>query len=123
MFVITMKKNMLGGGGNAFSLPAHFLKKCSLFFFKIVSFPETFWTNPQIKLQLTEKDDGQDECTFIAALMQKDRRRLRKVGAEMLTIGYAIYEVFPSATTQDLAMEGPCQKPDWTHPGVGIAHT
>ncbi|XP_066467506.1 calpain-9 isoform X2 [Tiliqua scincoides] len=56
------------------------------------NFIETFWTNPQIKLQLTEKDDGQDECTFIAALMQKDRRRLKKVGAEMLTIGYAIYE-------------------------------
>ena len=54
---------------------------------------ETFWTNPQIKLHLTEKDDGQDGCTFIAALMQKDRRKLKKLGAEMLTIGYAIYEV------------------------------
>ncbi|XP_051470018.1 calpain-9 isoform X2 [Apus apus] len=56
------------------------------------NFLETFWTNPQIKLHLTEKDDGQDECTFIAALMQKDRRKLRKLGAEMLTIGYSIYE-------------------------------
>ncbi|XP_053154213.1 calpain-9 isoform X2 [Hemicordylus capensis] len=56
------------------------------------NFIETFWTNPQIKLQLTEKDDGQNECTFIAALMQKDRRKLKKLGAEMLTIGYAIYE-------------------------------
>lgn len=56
---------------------------------------ETFWTNPQIKLHLTEKDDGQDECTFIAALMQKDRRKLKKLGAEMLTIGYSIYEVLP----------------------------
>lgn len=55
---------------------------------------ETFWTNPQIKLHLTEKDDGQDDCTFIAALMQKDRRKLKKLGAEMLTIGYSIYEVF-----------------------------
>ena len=54
---------------------------------------ETFWTNPQIKLHLTEKDDGQDDCTFIAALMQKDRRKLKKLGAEMLTIGYSIYEV------------------------------
>uniref|UniRef100_A0A8C0AZB5 Calpain 9 n=1 Tax=Buteo japonicus TaxID=224669 RepID=A0A8C0AZB5_9AVES len=57
------------------------------------NFLETFWTNPQIKLHLTEKDDGQDDCTFIAALMQKDRRKLKKVGAEMLTIGYSIYEV------------------------------
>uniref|UniRef100_A0A8D0G611 Calpain 9 n=1 Tax=Sphenodon punctatus TaxID=8508 RepID=A0A8D0G611_SPHPU len=56
------------------------------------NFLETFWTNPQIKLQLKEKDDGQDECTFIAALMQKDRRKLKKLGADMLTIGYTIYE-------------------------------
>uniref|UniRef100_A0A8B9J266 Calpain 9 n=1 Tax=Amazona collaria TaxID=241587 RepID=A0A8B9J266_9PSIT len=56
------------------------------------NFLETFWTNPQIKLHLTEKDDGQDECTFIVALMQKDRRKLKKLGAEMLTIGYSIYE-------------------------------
>ncbi|XP_009469180.1 PREDICTED: calpain-9 isoform X2 [Nipponia nippon] len=56
------------------------------------NFLETFWTNPQIKLHLTEKDDGQDDCTFIAALMQKDRRKLKKFGAEMLTIGYSIYE-------------------------------
>lgn len=54
---------------------------------------DTFWTNPQIKLHLTEKDDGQNDCTFIAALMQKDRRKLRKLGAEMLSIGYSIYEV------------------------------
>ncbi|XP_006017041.1 calpain-9 [Alligator sinensis] len=56
------------------------------------NFLETFWTNPQIKLCLTEKDDGQDECTFLVALMQKDRRKLKKIGAEMLTIGYSIYE-------------------------------
>ncbi|XP_026505289.1 calpain-9 isoform X1 [Terrapene carolina triunguis] len=56
------------------------------------NFLDTFWTNPQIKLHLTKKDDGQDECTFIAALMQKNRRKLRKLGADMLTIGYAIYE-------------------------------
>ncbi|XP_059691836.1 calpain-9 isoform X3 [Gavia stellata] len=56
------------------------------------NFLDTFWTNPQIKLRLTEKDDGQDDCTFIAALMQKDRRKLKKLGAEMLTIGYSIYE-------------------------------
>ncbi|KAJ7400117.1 Calpain-9 [Pitangus sulphuratus] len=57
------------------------------------NFLETFWTNPQIKLHLTERDDGQDDCTFIAALMQKGRRKLKKLGAEMLTIGYSIYEV------------------------------
>ncbi|XP_053567152.1 calpain-9 [Bombina bombina] len=56
------------------------------------NFLETFWTNPQIKLILKEKDEGQNECTFIAALMQKNRRKLRKVGADLLTIGYAIYQ-------------------------------
>lgn len=62
----------------------------SLVFFTLA---ETFWTNPQIKLHLTEKDDGQEDCTFIAALMQKGRRKLKRLGAEMLTIGYSIYEV------------------------------
>ncbi|XP_020856138.1 calpain-9 isoform X3 [Phascolarctos cinereus] len=57
------------------------------------NFLDTFWTNPQIKLSLTEKDDdGQEECTFIVALMQKDRRKLKKFGADLLTIGYAIYQ-------------------------------
>lgn len=59
----------------------------------LILFVETFWTNPQVKLSLTEKDDGRNECTFIAALMQKNRRKLKKVGAELLTIGYAIYQV------------------------------
>ncbi|XP_021075816.1 calpain-9 isoform X2 [Mus pahari] len=56
------------------------------------NFLDTFWTNPQIKLSLTERDEGQEGCTFLAALMQKDRRRLKKFGANMLTIGYAIYQ-------------------------------
>ncbi|XP_073527561.1 calpain-9 [Phyllobates terribilis] len=63
------------------------------------NFLDTFWTNPQIKLSLTEKDDGQNECTFIAALLQKNRRKLKKVGADMLTIGYAIYQC-PGADSQ-----------------------
>ncbi|XP_034519465.1 calpain-9 [Ailuropoda melanoleuca] len=53
---------------------------------------DTFWTNPQIKLSLTEKDEGQKDCTFLVALMQKDRRKLKRFGADMLTIGYAIYQ-------------------------------
>ena len=57
------------------------------------NFLDTFWTNPQIKLSLTEKDEGQEECTFLVALMQKDRRKLKRFGANVLTIGYAIYQV------------------------------
>lgn len=56
------------------------------------NFLDTFWTNPQIKLSLTERDEGQDGCTVLAALMQKDRRKLKRFGANMLTIGYAIYQ-------------------------------
>uniref|UniRef100_A0A8D1RFE0 Calpain 9 n=1 Tax=Sus scrofa TaxID=9823 RepID=A0A8D1RFE0_PIG len=56
------------------------------------NFLDTFWTNPQIKLSLTEKDEGQEECTFLVALMQKDRRKLKRFGANVLTIGYAIYQ-------------------------------
>ncbi|XP_016051547.1 PREDICTED: calpain-9 isoform X2 [Miniopterus natalensis] len=56
------------------------------------NFLDTFWTNPQIKLSLTEKDNGQEECTLLVALMQKDRRKLKRFGANVLTIGYAIYQ-------------------------------
>nr|XP_003940818.1 calpain-9 isoform X2 [Saimiri boliviensis boliviensis] len=56
------------------------------------NFLDTFWTNPQIKLSLTEKDEGQEQCSFLVALMQKDRRKLKRFGADMLTIGYAIYQ-------------------------------
>ncbi|XP_003797471.1 calpain-9 isoform X2 [Otolemur garnettii] len=56
------------------------------------NFLDTFWTNPQIKLSLTEKDEGKEECTFLVALMQKDRRKLKRFGTNVLTIGYAIYQ-------------------------------
>uniref|UniRef100_A0A5F9DW49 Calpain 9 n=1 Tax=Oryctolagus cuniculus TaxID=9986 RepID=A0A5F9DW49_RABIT len=56
------------------------------------NFLDTFWTNPQIRLSLTETDEGQEECTFLVALMQKDRRKLKRLGADVLTIGYAIYQ-------------------------------
>ncbi|XP_072266341.1 calpain-9 [Pyxicephalus adspersus] len=57
------------------------------------NFLETFWTNPQIMLSLKETDDGHNDCTIIAALMQKNRRKLKKVGADLLTIGYTIYQI------------------------------
>lgn len=43
---------------------------------------------------LKEPDtEGQDGCSFLVALMQKNRRLLRREGKDMETIGYAIYEV------------------------------
>lgn len=62
---------------------------------KSISFcTATFWINPQFKIVLKEPDtESQDDCTFLVALMQKNRRKLRREGKDMETIGFAIYEV------------------------------
>ncbi|MGH0175564.1 UNVERIFIED_CONTAM: hypothetical protein FKN15_070239 [Acipenser sinensis] len=61
------------------------------------NYPDTFWTNPQYRLRLLEEDDDPDDnekiCTFVVSLMQKNRRKERKMGANLFTIGFAIYEV------------------------------
>ncbi|NXL93231.1 CAN3 protein, partial [Alectura lathami] len=61
------------------------------------NYPETFWTNPQYRLKLLEEDDDPEDeeviCSFLVALMQKNRRKERKLGANLYTIGFAIYEV------------------------------
>ncbi|XP_067682786.1 calpain-9-like isoform X2 [Haliotis asinina] len=56
---------------------------------------DTFWTNPQFRVTLTDPDDDDDDdmCTMIAALLQKDRRKKRKEGLDLLTIGYVIYRL------------------------------
>ncbi|XP_055963024.1 calpain-8 [Sorex fumeus] len=61
--------------------------------------PATYWTNPQFKISLDEVDDSQEEsaseplCTLLLGLMQKNRRRQKRLGEGMLSIGYAIYKV------------------------------
>uniref|UniRef100_A0A665SSZ1 Calpain 2, (m/II) large subunit b n=1 Tax=Echeneis naucrates TaxID=173247 RepID=A0A665SSZ1_ECHNA len=61
--------------------------------------PYTFWMNPQFVIRLEEEDDDPDDgevgCSFVVGLIQKNRRRLRKQGEDMHTIGFAIYEVSP----------------------------
>ncbi|KAF3688083.1 Calpain-9 [Channa argus] len=53
---------------------------------------DTFWTNPQFKLELKESDDSHHLCTVVIALMQKNRRKLRKEGLDLETIGFTVYE-------------------------------
>jgi hypothetical protein len=66
----------------------------------------TFWVNPQFKIRLEEVDD-EDEygsresgCSVVLALMQKHRRRERRFGRDMETIGFAVYEVSPALSPE-----------------------
>ncbi|KAF7648487.1 hypothetical protein LDENG_00156280 [Lucifuga dentata] len=59
--------------------------------------PATFCSNPQFVIRLEDVDDdphdGEDGCTVLIGLMQKDTRRERRFGRDMNTIGFAIYQV------------------------------
>lgn len=57
--------------------------------------PYTFWMNPQFVVKLDEEnvEDKEKGCSFVVGLIQKNRRRLRKTGEDMNTIGFAIYEL------------------------------
>ncbi|KAM4617445.1 calpain-1 catalytic subunit [Discoglossus pictus] len=62
------------------------------------NYPATFWVNPQFKIKLDEEDHDDDYgsetgCTFLIALMQKNRRKEKRFGKDMETIGFAVYEV------------------------------
>ncbi|XP_056148224.1 calpain-2 catalytic subunit-like [Lampris incognitus] len=58
---------------------------------------DTFWMNPQFVIKLEEEDDdpedGEEGCTFMVGVMQKNKRRMRKMGQDLETIGFAIYEM------------------------------
>ncbi|KAM6460875.1 calpain-8-like isoform 2-T3 [Liasis olivaceus] len=63
------------------------------------NYPATYWTNPQFKIKLDEPDDDQEEsasepcCTVLVGLMQKNRRRQKRMGEGLLSIGYSLYQV------------------------------
>uniref|UniRef100_A0A8C4PWK8 Calpain catalytic domain-containing protein n=1 Tax=Eptatretus burgeri TaxID=7764 RepID=A0A8C4PWK8_EPTBU len=61
------------------------------------NYPDTFCMNPQFRLVLDEEDDDPDDgvegCSVLISVMQRDRRRFKKRGQELHTIGYTIYEV------------------------------
>lgn len=58
-------------------------------------FLESFATNPQYRMKLTDSDPNDDDelCTVIVAVMQKYRRELKSAGMDNLAIGFAVYEV------------------------------
>uniref|UniRef100_A0A8C3A6K8 calpain-2 n=1 Tax=Cyclopterus lumpus TaxID=8103 RepID=A0A8C3A6K8_CYCLU len=57
----------------------------------------TFSSNPQFVVRLEDVDDdpldGEDGCTFLVGLMQKDGRRQKRLDRNLEPIGFAIYEV------------------------------
>ncbi|XP_056614416.1 calpain-2 catalytic subunit-like [Triplophysa dalaica] len=59
--------------------------------------PATFCSNLQFVIKLEDVDDdphdGEDGCTLLVGLMQKDGRKDKRFGRDMNTIGFAIYEV------------------------------
>lgn len=58
---------------------------------------DTFWTNPQYVVEVTDadEDDNENLGTLIVGLMQKERRKKRKEGVDLLTMGYAVYKLSP----------------------------
>ncbi|KAJ6666848.1 hypothetical protein lerEdw1_018850, partial [Lerista edwardsae] len=63
------------------------------------NYPATYWTNPQFKMKLDEPDDdhkgsaSEPCCTLVMGLMQKNRRRQKRMGEGLLSIGYSVYQV------------------------------
>lgn len=57
----------------------------------------TFASNPQFLVRLEDVDDdpldGEDGCTLLLGLMQKDGRRQKRLARNLETIGFAIYKV------------------------------
>ncbi|XP_060943210.1 calpain-2 catalytic subunit-like [Limanda limanda] len=57
----------------------------------------TFSSNPQFVVRLEDVDDdpldGEDGCTFLVGLMQKNGRQLKRLNRDIETIGFAIYKV------------------------------
>ncbi|XP_078464470.1 calpain-9-like [Lampetra planeri] len=97
-----------GGGATGWALATHegrWVPGCTAGGCR--KFEGTFWTNPQFRLTLCEEDDddsdddedglegrGDVTCTVVVALMQKDRRVLKRgARSTFLHIGFSIYSL------------------------------
>ena len=67
------------------------------------NFP-TFTNNPQYIIDLLEDDDGDGKCSCLIALMQKNRRKQKKMGVQELCIGFSIYKVSGWVATTELCV-------------------
>ncbi|XP_065115848.1 calpain-2 catalytic subunit-like [Paramisgurnus dabryanus] len=58
---------------------------------------DMFCSNPQFVIKLEDVDDdpydGEDGCTLLVGLMQKDGRKDKRIGRSLNSIGFAIYQV------------------------------
>ncbi|XP_068178338.1 calpain-2 catalytic subunit-like isoform X2 [Antennarius striatus] len=60
------------------------------------NYTATFCSNPQFFIRLEDVDDephdGEDGCTAVIGLMQRDARRERRFGRDLNTVGFALYQ-------------------------------
>ena len=54
----------------------------------------TFTNNPKFEVDLLDDADGDGKCSVLLALMQKNRRKQKKMGVQELCIGFTIYKVW-----------------------------
>lgn len=95
-----------------------------------VSLPDTYWTNPQFKITVTDTDPSDDDnkCTLVIGLMQKNMRK--KGAAKFLTIGFCVYRVreYYLNLTYLSCMYHNCRfwhldcSRDWGHSQAGLLH-
>ncbi|OWK57752.1 Calpain-8 [Lonchura striata] len=77
------------------------------------NYQATYWTNPQFQIQLDEPDDDHEGslnepcCTILVGLMQKNRRRQKRMGEGLLSIGYSLYQMQVYSSTLTLSLSIP----------------
>uniref|UniRef100_A0AAQ5Z8P6 Calpain 8 n=1 Tax=Amphiprion ocellaris TaxID=80972 RepID=A0AAQ5Z8P6_AMPOC len=75
------------------------------------NYSATFCSNPQFLIRLQNVDDdphdGEDGCTVLIGLIQKDGRRERRFGRELNTIGFSVYQVLKNSSSRSNVRLGP----------------
>ena len=70
-----------------------------------ISFSRLLSSGIRVKLEDPDSDDEEDNCTLVIGVIQKHRRKIKKLGAQNLTIGFSIYKV---TFCRDLKMNSFC---------------